>query len=481
MLLPDNFKNIVKTIQMSKMFRLIRESVAAFDGQVYVVGGWVRNMLLDKKSKDIDFVVVGDVNKFADIFISKADKATSVSFFKNFGTVSIKTSGYEIEMVGARKESYRTNSRNPDVEPGNLDDDLLRRDFTVNAFAVSLNEDNFLEFIDHFDGLADLNNKVLRTPNDPDTTFSDDPLRIMRAIRFATQLNFTIDDSTADSIIKNRERLSIVSMERISDELNKIILSSKPSTGFLLLHDFKILDIIFPELTALKGTETVDNRSHKDNFHHTLQVLDNIAGVSDNLWLRWAALLHDIGKPPSKKYDNEIGWTFHSHEVIGSNMVPNLFRRLHLPLNEKMKYVRKLVFLHLRPIALTKEEVTDSAIRRLIVDAANDLDDLLLLCRADVTSKNPFRVNTFLQRFDDVANKIEMVMEKDHLRNWENPVKGELIMQKFNIPPSKTVGIIKEAVKEAILEGTIKNNFEEAEKFMINYAKSLGLIPHENR
>jgi len=465
---------------MSKMFRLIRETVECTGQKVYVVGGWVRDMILGKKSKDIDFVVVGDVNSFASEFARRAGPNTDITFFKSYGTVNIKTSGYEIEMVGARKESYIRTSRNPQVEPATLEEDLLRRDFTINAMAISMNKENYLELIDLFNGMNDLSDKLIKTPSDPDVTFSDDPLRIMRAIRFATQLNFDIEENTYRSISANKNRLEIVSQERITDELNKIIAAEKPSKGFLLMYETGILENVFPELLALKGTETVDNKSHKDNFLHTLQVLDNISFVSDNLWLRWAALLHDIGKPPSKNYDPVIGWTFHSHEVIGSRMVTQIFKRMHLPMNEKMKYVKNLVFLHLRPIALTKEEVTDSAVRRLIVEAAENIDDLLLLCKADITSKNPFKVTTFQQRFEQVAQKIEMVMEKDHLRNWENPINGDLIMTTFGIKPSKEVGIIKEAVKEAILEGVINNNFNEAYSFMIKFAQSLGFKINSN-
>lgn len=472
-----NFENITKAVQYSKIFRLLRETAEERNEQIFIVGGWVRNMLLGIRSKDIDFMVIGNVYDFAAHFAQKTLKNPEINYFKNFGTVNLKTSGYEIEFVGARKESYSRDSRNPTVETGSLEDDLMRRDFTVNALAVSLNKNNFLEIIDLFKGITDLENKILRTPCDPDKTFSDDPLRILRAVRFASQLDFNIYPETALSLVKNVHRLEIISPERIADELNKIIMTKVPSRGFLLMMEYGILQQIFPELVELKGTETVDNKSHKDNFLHTLQVLDNVAEISDNLWLRWASLLHDIGKPFSKQYDPQTGWTFHGHEVIGSKMVVDIFKRFKMPLNEKMKYVKKLVFLHLRPIALTKEEVTDSAFRRLIVEAGEDLDDLLLLCKADITSKNPVKVSSFRSRFDDVAEKILQVQEKDKLRNWENPVKGELIMKTFNLKPSKEVGLIKEAVKEAILEGIIPNNFEDAYRYMINFAEKLGIYP----
>ncbi|HPD64171.1 MAG TPA: HD domain-containing protein [Bacteroidia bacterium] len=472
-----NFENISKAVRYGRIFRLLKETAEERQEKIYIVGGWVRNMLLGIKSKDIDFMIMGNVFEFARHFASKTGKNPEIVFFKNFGTVNLKTAGYEIEFVGARKESYLQDSRNPLVSEGSFEDDLSRRDFTVNALAVSLNKEDFLELIDLFHGLDDLEDKILRTPSDPDQTFSDDPLRMMRAIRFATQLNFRIEQETFDSICRNVQRLQIVSPERISDELNKIISANLPSTGFLLMYETGILQLIFPELVDLKGTETVDNKSHKDNFLHTLQVLDNVAETSDNLWLRWAALLHDIGKPQTKQYDEENGWTFHGHEVVGSKMVTDIFRRFRLPLNEKLKFVKKLVFLHLRPIALTKEEVTDSAFRRLIVEAGEDLDELLLLCKADITSKNPYKVSNYRSKFDEVAEKILLVQEKDRLRNWENPVKGELIMKTFGLKPSKEVGMIKEAVKEAILEGTINNNFEEAYRFMINFAEKLGLYP----
>lgn len=446
----------------NKIFELISKLSEEINISAYVVGGYVRDILLQRKSKDIDIVVVGDGVGFAKEFAKKIKRTSKLSVFKNFGTANIQFDNYEIEFVGARKESYRNNSRKPIVNKGTLNDDLNRRDFTINTLAVNLNKNSFGELIDKFNGVNDLKNKIIKTPLEPNVTFSDDPLRMLRAIRFASQLNFEITPETFESIKNNSERISIISEERISEELNKILLSTKPSIGFYLLDKANLLNIFFPELIELKGTETVENKSHKDNFSHTLQVLDNVAESSDNLWLRWTALLHDIGKPRTKKFVKGIGWTFYSHDIVGSKMVTGIFRRFRLPMNEKMRFVKKLVWLHLRPAFLTNDDVTDSAIRRLIVDAGNDIDNLLILCKADVTSKNQAKVKMFQKRFEILAEKIAEVEEKDKLRNWKNPITGDIIMKTLNIKPSKEIGIIKERIKEAILEGNIKNDYDEA-------------------
>lgn len=442
----------------------------------YLVGGYVRDFVIKRPTKDIDIVVVGSGPDFASRLADHLGRSARLSLFKNFGTANLKWKDLEIEFVGARKESYQRHTRKPIVEDGTLDDDLSRRDFTINALAVSLNKDDYGTIIDNFGGLEDIKNGILRTPLEPGITFSDDPLRMMRAIRFASQLNFKLSEETYNAIVANKDRLQIVSQERITDELNKIILSAVPSVGFKLLEETGILEMIFPELVTLKGVKTVDNRSHKDNFYHTLQVVDNLSRHSEDLWLRWAAILHDIGKPASQRYSAEEGWTFHGHEVIGARMVPKIFRKLKLPMNEKMKFVEKLVLLHLRPIALTNE-VSDSAIRRLIVEAGDDIEDLLQLCRADITSKNMEKVKRYLQRFDDVWEKIKEVEEKDRLRNWKPPITGEMIMETFNIGPSRNVGLLKEAVKEAILNGDIANNFEEGYQLMLKLGGEQGLKP----
>ena len=458
---------------------MVRDTSVLLGMPAYVVGGCVRDSILQRPTKDIDILIVGNGIRFAEEVARKAGRDAKLSIFKNFGTANLKIHGEEIEFVGARKESYNRDSRKPIVEEGTLLDDLSRRDFTINALAIHLKEDE-AEIVDMFDGLKDLKKGILRTPLDPDITFSDDPLRMMRAVRFASQLNFRLHDATFEAIIRNRERIEIISKERIADELNKIILSPVPSVGFKLLHDTRLLELIFPELLKLEGVRTIDNKSHKDNFYHTLQVLDNISVHTSDLWLRWAAILHDIGKPASQRFDPETGWTFHGHEVIGAKMTPGIFTRMKLPLNEKMKYVQKLVLLHLRPIALT-HEVSDSAIRRLLVDAGDDIEDLLTLCKADVTSKNPFKVERYLRRFDEVWEKIQEVEEKDMLRNWKPPITGELVMEVFGLAPSRPIGIIKEAVKEAILNGDIKNDFEEAYEYMIKIGVEMGLEPRQPR
>lgn len=458
-----------------KIFQLISDTAAELNMPAYVVGGYVRDRLLGRASKDLDIVCVGSGINLATTIARKLKPRPKVTTYKRFGTAMLKHNDLEIEFVGARKESYRSDSRKPIVENGSLEDDQNRRDFTVNALAVSLNEHNFGEIVDPFGGLYHLEEKILKTPLAPDRTFSDDPLRMMRAIRFATQLNFEITPETLASIKKNKNRIRIVSMERITTELQKIILSPKPSIGFKLLFDTGLLNLIFPEMKQLHGVETIKGKSHKDNFYHTLEVLDNLCRNTDNVWLRWSAILHDIAKPPTKRFDPVIGWTFHGHEVVGARMVPKIFKRFRLPLDHKMKYVQKLVRLHLRPISLTKENITDSAIRRLLFEADKDLEDLMLLCEADITSKNPRRVKRYLENYEMVREKIKEIEERDHIRNWQPPISGEIIMETFNIPPSRPIGIIKNAIKEAILEGDITNDYEAAFQFMLEKAKEIGL------
>jgi len=458
-----------------KIFELLQLSAEDLGVDAYVVGGYVRDRILSRKSKDIDVVCVGDGIALARQLSTKLRPIPRLVVYSRFGTAMLKHKDLEIEFVGARKESYSPDSRKPAVEEGSLSDDQNRRDLTINALAVSLQKENFGEIIDPFNGLRDMTEKVIRTPLEPGATFSDDPLRMLRAIRFATQLNFKIDDITLEGIKANKYRISIISKERITTELTKILASEKPSIGYTLLFKTGLLELVFPEMHALHGVEIRKGQGHKDNLWHTLEVVDNISKHTNNIWLRWAALLHDIAKPPTKRFANGVGWTFHGHEMVGSFMVPKIFKRMRLPLDGKMKYVQKLVKLHLRPICLSREEITDSAIRRLVFDAGDDIDDLMTLCRADITSKNDYKVKKYLDNYDLVAQKIIEVEAKDQLRNWEPPITGELIMETFNIPPSKIVGDLKKAIREAILDGDIANEYDAAYAFMLEQAKGLGL------
>ena len=448
------------------IFKIIHQCSNELDVDAYAIGGYVRDIFLNRNSKDIDIVTIGKGIDLATSVHKKLGPEAHLSTFKNFGTAQVKFHDLEIEFVGARKESYNRDSRKPIVEDGSLEDDQNRRDFTINALAIGLSKNNYGQLLDPFNGMQDLENKILRTPLNPDITYSDDPLRMMRAIRFASQLHFTIEGNSLEAISENKERIKIVSKERITDELNKIILSPVPSVGFKLLFDTGLLHLIFPEMVKLYGTETINGLSHKDNFYHTLEVLDNVAKKSDNLWLRWAAILHDIAKPATKRFEEGHGFTFHGHEDRGARMVPKIFSNLKLPLNEKMKYVQKLVELHLRPIVLAKTEVTDSAVRRLLFEAGDDVDDLMALCESDITTKNPNKVKRYLQNFEVVRSKLVELEEKDKIRNWQPPIKGEEIMKMYNLNPGREIGILKNALKDAILDGEVENNFESARSFL---------------
>ena len=460
-----------------KIFSIISQSGKELNQETYVIGGFVRDFLLKRGlTKDIDIVTVGDGIKLAQQVSKNLPESQKVQVFKTYGTAMLHYDNIDIEFVGARKESYTVESRNPKVEQGSLEDDQNRRDFTINALALSLNDTNFGELLDSFNGIQDLTNKIIRTPLNPNITYSDDPLRMMRAIRFSTQLGFKIENTSLCAISKNNERIKIITNERIVVELNKILESKKPSIGFLLLEETGLLKYILPELTALKGIDEMEGQRHKDNFYHTLEVVDNISENTDNLWLRWAALLHDIGKAPTKKFSKKVGWTFHGHEFEGSKMVYHLFKRLKMPLNDKMKFVQKLVLMSSRPIILANEAVTDSAVRRLVFDAGEYVDDLMTLCEADITTKNPKKFNKYHNNFKIVREKIIEVEERDHVRNFQPPISGEEIMTAFNLKPSKEIGIIKEAIKEAILEGEIPNEHNAAYELMLKEGKRLGLI-----
>ena len=476
MMLNNNFDDILK----QEVFQILISCVADLDLETYLVGGFVRDHLLGRgKAKDIDIVAVGSGIDLAKAVQQELPGANAIQIFKNYGTAMVQWRDITLEFVGTRKESYSEESRNPIVKKGTLKDDQHRRDFTINALAVSLNPGEVGKLVDPFQGLNDLQEGVIKTPLDPDVTYSDDPLRMLRAIRFAAQLNFKIEDGSLRSISKNRQRIDIISKERVVEELHKIMMCSKPSLGFLLLEQNGLLECIIPELIKLKGIEEIEGQKHKDNFYHTLEVVDNICENTDNLWLRWAALLHDIGKAPTKKFHPKIGWTFHAHEFIGSKMVYKLFKRLKMPLNEKMKYVQKLVMMSSRPIIIAEDIVTDAAVRRLVFDAGEILDDLITLCEADITTKNPARFNQYHNNFKIVRAKIKEVEERDRIRNFQPPVTGEMIMEFFNLRPCKEIGLIKEAIKEAILEGEIPNEYNAAFKLMIKKGGEIGLQPNE--
>ncbi|MBN2745539.1 MAG: HD domain-containing protein [Bacteroidales bacterium] len=474
--MEQNFSSLLE----NPVFEIIRKIADKQGVDVYVVGGWVRDLIMNRPNVDIDFTVNGSGIELAKE-VAKSIKGAQFTFFKNFGTAMISCNidgqKLQLEFVGMRKESYRSDSRKPIVEDGTIEDDQNRRDFTINAMAISLNNKSFGELLDPFDGVRDIENKVIRTPLDPDVTFSDDPLRMIRAIRFSTQLNFSIEYETLNSITRQSHRLPIISQERITEELNKIMLCPTPGKGLFLLEKTGLMQYFLPELVALKGVEIIDNKGHKDNFYHTLQVLDNIAKMTDNLWLRYAALFHDIAKAPTKKYVEGQGWTFHGHEYLGAKMIPGLFKKLRLPLHDPMKYVQKLVQLHLRPIALVEDMVTDSAVRRLLFDAGDDIDDLMTLCHADITSKNEQKVQQFHRNFELVKQKMIEIEEHDRVRNWQPPITGELIMKTFGLEPSREVGVIKNAIREAILDGDLQNDFEDAYKFMLEKGYELGLKP----
>ena len=460
-----------------KLFERIGDAAQKMDVQCYLIGGFVRDKLLGRPTKDVDIVCTGDGIALAHNVAKTFVQPPQVNFFKNFGTAQFRLNGLDVEFVGARKESYTSDSRKPQVEPGTIEDDQLRRDFTINALAISLNKEDYGKLIDPFDGTKDLEAKIIRTPLGPDVTFSDDPLRMMRAVRFATQLGFEITEDVFEAIKRNKGRIKIVSQERITDELNKIMAAAKPSVGLDLLFRCGLLKEFFPQFTDLSGVEIIEGKGHKDNFYHTLQVIDNTAAKSNDLWLRWAALLHDIAKPATKRYEDGHGWTFHGHEVVGERMVPKIFKQLKLPQNEHMKYVAKLVLLHLRPISRSKEDITDSAMLRLLFDAGDELEDLMILCESDITSKNKVKVKRYLENFEIVKERLKAVEESDKIRNWQPPISGDEIMQLFNLTPSREVGVLKTAVREAILDGIIQNNYDAAYALLVEKAKELNLTP----
>ena len=474
-------KQLIDEHLRGSVFHVVGDVADDLGRECYVVGGYVRDILLERPSKDIDFVTVGSGIEVAEAVAKALGPRTSLAVFLTYGTAQVKSRDVELEFVGARRESYTRNSRNPIVEDGTLEDDQQRRDFTVNAMAICVNKDNYGVLIDPFDGIGDMERRIIRTPLDPDITFSDDPLRMMRAIRFATQLGFDIYPETFDAITRNKERINIITRERIVDELMKIMKAAKPSRGFYLLKKCGLLDLIMPELAALSGIEVVNGRGHKDNFEHTLQVLDNVAEKSNYVWLRWAALFHDIAKPVTKAYDKTIGWTFHNHNFIGAKMIPRIFKKMKMPMDAKMKYVQKLVELHMRPIALVEDTVTDSAVRRLIFDAGDNIEDLMLLCEADITSKNQDKVKRFLDNFILVREKMKEIEEKDRIRNFQPPVDGLEIMRVFGLEPCHEVGALKEKIKNAILDGVIGNNHEEAYAYMLARAAEMGLTPINNQ
>jgi len=465
----------MKEFLQDKIFELISRVADEQQKECYVIGGFVRDIFLKRPSKDIDVVTLGSGIELAGMVAAELGKKAKLTVFKNFGTAQIKFKDLEVEFVGARKESYMRDSRKPIVEDGTLEDDQNRRDFTINAMAICLNKDRFGELVDPFNGLNDLKNFVIRTPLNPDITFSDDPLRMMRGVRFSAQLGFFLEENTFDAIARNKERIEIISKERIADELNKIMMARKPSVGFILLEKTGLLELIFPELLALKGAETKDGVGHKDNFYHTLAVLDGLCQHTDNLWLRWAALLHDIGKPRTKRFDPRLGWTFHNHNFVGEKMIPEIFKRMKLPTNEKMRFVQKMVNLHMRPIVLSEDEVTDSAVRRLLFDAGDDIEELMMLCEADITSKNQEKVKRFKANFQLVRKKLKEIEEKDRVRNFQPPVSGQEIMETFHLPACATVGDIKTRIKDAILDGIIPNEYDAAVKYMHTVAKEMGL------
>ncbi len=463
-----------------KIFKIISEEADNMNQPCFVIGGFVRDLILDRESKDIDVVTLGSGIELAKNISKRLGSKTPVSIFKNFGTAMIKINGLEVEFVGARKESYSRDSRKPIVEAGTLEDDQQRRDFTINALAIQLNTEKFGQLIDPFGGVKDIKEKIIKTPLQPGITFSDDPLRMMRAIRFATQLGFQIEENTLNAIAENSHRINIISKERIINELNKILMSKKPSIGFKLLDKTGLLSLIFPELAKLKGVAQRNGIKHKDNFYHSIEVVDRIVPNTKNIWLRWAALLHDIGKPKTKRFIEGQGWTFHAHNFVGEKMIPEIFRKMKLPMNEKMKYIQKLVSLHMRPIILSEEEVTDSAVRRLLFEAGDDIDDLMTLCEADITSKNEIKVQKYMSNFQLVREKLKDLEERDHIRNFQPPISGEEIMELFGLKPCREVGEIKNAIKDAILDGEIKNDYNEAKRYMLVKAKELGFKVNSN-